>query len=200
MHQNTPTNGLSRRTLFGGALAAAGATAVAGTLLPATAGAAAVAPRGVAPDPPAEMYFHVLPSPVRAYDSRSGYAPDGLDPVTHAGDSMLLGGNLRVIDVGYILGAAASPTGVPGDARAVLCNLAVTGTVGSGWLRVWGRDAAEPTTANINWTASGATTSNMCVSACTDAYINVRCGPSASPGTHFIIDVFGYYTAVYTGP
>jgi len=146
------------------------------------------------------MYFHVLPSPVRAYDSRSGYDPDGTDATTGAGDTALAGGSIRTIDICYELGAALNATGVPEDAAAVLFNLTVTGTVAAGWLRVWSHGADEPSTSAINWSGSGVTTANMCVSACSSGYIDLRCGPAGSRSTHLIIDVIGYYTKVYTGP
>lgn len=200
---NTPTRAaVSRRSLIGGALAVAGVAAAApATVRAAGHTAAAPAPSGTGPEPPAETYFHVLPAPVRAYDSRNGETPDGTDPTTHANDTALVGGNSRMIDIAYALGSAAAATGVPTDATGVMFNLTITRTIGSGWLRVWGKDATEPNTSNINWGESGVTSANMGVSACADGYINVRCGPSSSAlSTHFIIDVLGYYSAVFTGP
>jgi hypothetical protein len=194
---------VSRRKLLGGALAVAGAAATAGVVGGATgtARAAGMRPEGTTPDPPAELLFHLLPAPVRAYDSRVGQAPDGTDANTGAGDTALPRNILRTIDVCYALGTAMHPTGVPTTADGVMINLTITGTTGSGGnLKVWSHGVAEPSTSSINWDREGATLANMVTSAMAGGYLDVKCGGPSGASTHFLIDVVGYYTKVYTGP
>lgn len=117
-----------------------------------------------------EQFIPVNP-PGRAYDSRTG------------------GGRL---DAGVSRNVSLTPGGFPAGARAVLVNLTIINTVGSGYLTVYQQGATKPPTSNINWYQSGQTTANNAtpsVSAAGD--VSVFCGGSG--GTDFVIDVFGYY-------
>lgn len=114
--------------------------------------------------------FHVLASPVRAYDSRSGDGP-------------LAGGNQRNIAM----------TGVPAGASVVTVSVTITGTTASGYLALFRGGASWPGNSNLNWFASGQTFAVTTVSAVNDSRIvSVRAGGGGS--TQVIIDVIGYYS------
>lgn len=96
--------------------------------------------------------------------------------------------------------------GYPGDiiahpAKALLVNLTVTETVGSGWVRC--TDASGPEsnqlflTSNVNWYADGQTNANFGIVPCVvgpsgGQGINVQVGGSAGSGAHLVVDVVGY--------
>jgi len=143
----------------------------------------------------------LLPTPVRAYDSRHGQPPEGTDPNTGAGDLPLLRGVTRKIDISYVLGSAAAPTLVPETARGVLLNLTCVNTTGtSGYLKVWQWDAAEPLASSINWDRPGSVLANSVTSGCAGGYIHVKCGGPVGASTDFIVDIVGYYDEIFPGP
>ena len=86
---------------------------------------------------------------------------------------------------------------IPVEAVAVTYNLTVTDTIGGGYLALYPVDIEWPGNSSINWTVSGSTIANGGTVAIGDfedviGGIEVYNGLS-SPGTHFIIDVTGYY-------
>jgi hypothetical protein len=84
---------------------------------------------------------------------------------------------------------------VPPTAFAVLFNLAVISTTGtSGFLAAFAADVAWPGHSNINWFGTNQIIANSVVTA-TDVNgdFKIRCG-SNSIGTHFVVDVLGFYT------
>ena len=118
--------------------------------------------------------LHLLPTSVRAYDSRSlgtlvGLLQPGV-PVT----------------VNCSFGSAVVPT----DATAVICNLTVTGTEAAGYITAWG-PGSRPGTSAINWSAPGLTLANGSTLACdVGATLHFVAGGG---GTHLIVDITGYY-------
>ena len=115
----------------------------------------------------------IFPAAKRAYDSRSTGGP-------------ISSGTSRTVSL-------ATSGGVPAGATAVLINLTVTETNGSGgYLAVFATGSTYQGTSNINWSASGQTIANNATSGVNgSAQVNVLCGGGAS--TQFIIDVAGYY-------
>jgi hypothetical protein len=81
-------------------------------------------------------------------------------------------------------------SGVPAGARAVLMNLTVTGTVGTGWVTLFANGQSVPVTSNINWSAAGTTVATLAVVPCDS---NALVSAFASNVTDFILDVVGYY-------
>lgn len=153
------------------ALAAAGATSAA-TLLFAGAPSAQAAPLG-------GVVVPRLPLPVRLYDSRT----DTILPNSRKfqnGDAVSIGVGALYDDL---------PSGM---ALAVFCNLTITETEGSGFLRVVPADYSDnPPVAehsNINWWQSGITMANSFISPVgSENSIIVSCHGGR---THVVIDGF----------
>ena len=121
--------------------------------------------------------LHILPSPVRVYDSRPGLAPTAVGP--------------KVPTVGFavrILDTTANGSGVPANARAVLINLTITGPQAPGFASAWAT-GAFPGTSSINFAAGQSIAATTVVG----------CGPSATiqvlsnTVTDFLVDVIGFY-------
>ncbi len=123
--------------------------------------------------------LHLLPSPVRSYDSRPGKNPSGVGPKVP-----LVGGELRAVNLGTAVPAVLGANGV-------LCNLTVTNTSEAGWLAVYADGANWGGTSNVNWSQSGATVANLAVSAVSSERVILRCASGSS--TDVVIDIIGYY-------
>lgn len=114
--------------------------------------------------------FHVLPSPVRAYDSRRS-------------DGHIRSGVVRNVRL----------TGVPTGATAATVSLTITQTTATGYLSLYRAGTAWPGTSNLNWFAAGQTFAVTTVAAVNSAStVAVRGGGGGS--TQFILDVIGYYS------
>ncbi len=122
----------------------------------------------------------VLPSAVRAYDSRAGQVPTGV------AKGQLASGQERTVDLRV-------GSGVPAGATAALLNVTVTGTSAGGFLKLFKPGAAVPSASAINWVAAGSNLANHAtVAVSPTAGVTVRCGGSGAV-TDVIIDVMGYY-------
>jgi CHRD domain len=131
--------------------------------------------------PPPAGSAHLLPVPLRAYDSRA------------TGQTRLAGGATRTISLALGKdGAAASTIAVPPGATAAIVTLTVTGTDGpGGFLKLYSAAVPEPGTSTVNWTAVDsdvATTTTVAVDV--TGQVKVTAGPGT--GTHVIIDVIAY--------
>jgi len=127
---------------------------------------------------------HLLPSPLRAYDSRTADGP--LSPNQTRVVSLATGKD----------GAQAVQIAVPAGATGAIVTLTVTDTtvgVGGpgGFLTLYSAAlATPPSTSTINWTGAGqnlATTTQVVVDA--SGSVKVTDGANA---TNFVIDVIGY--------
>jgi CHRD domain len=123
---------------------------------------------------------HLLPVPLRAYDSRA------------TGLSRIAGGSTRTISLANAsVGVAPAVIAVPPGATAAIVTLTVTQTDGpGGFLKLYNAAVAEPSTSTVNWTAADsdvATTTTVAVDV--SGQVKVTAG---SAGTHIIIDVIGY--------
>jgi hypothetical protein len=129
--------------------------------------------------PPPAGSVHFLPSPLRAYDSRSATA------------GILGAGTTRTVSLGTGVDLAnASSLAVPPGATAAIVTLTATETAGPGFLTIYSDTATQPATSNLNFTASGQTVAvSAQVAVDAAAEIKVAAGPAA---THFIVDVVGY--------
>jgi hypothetical protein len=124
---------------------------------------------------------YVLPTPVRAFDSRQ--------PNTQ-GQGALTAGSTTVVDL------TTDPTGaigaIPPDATAAIVTVTITETGGAGFLSVYSNAlATAPATSTINWTQSGqdvAVTTTVKIDA-TDK-VKITVGPNGT--TDVILDVVGY--------
>jgi CHRD domain len=119
---------------------------------------------------------HLLTEPTRAYDSRN--------------TTKLAGNEARTVNLTGT--AAGGLSGVPIGARAAIVTLTVTQTVDGGFLSMFSNAlVGTPATSTVNWTATGqdvAATTTVALDG--SGSVKVMAGPN---GTHFIVDVIGYY-------
>ncbi len=131
--------------------------------------------------PPPASEAHLLPTPLRAYDSRdnAGAKIAALETRTI---SLATGKN----------GVGTSVIAVPPGATAALVTLTVTETVGpGGFLKLYNAALVDaPATSNINWAG---TNQNLAVGTqvAVDSAGRVKVTGGAN-STHFVIDVVGY--------
>lgn len=134
----------------------------------------------LADGPDAAGSAHFLPTPLRAYDSR-------LAPGTKIGVS-----DTRTISLSTgVDGDDATTIAVPPGATAAIVTLTATETDGPGFLSIFAAGTDRPMTSTLNYTTAGlsvATTTQVAVS--TSGAVDVFAG---SAGTHFIVDIIGYY-------
>ena len=131
--------------------------------------------------PPPAGEAHLLPVPLRAYDSRD-----------NAG-AKFAANETRTISLATAMDAAgASFIAVPPGATAAIVTLTVTETVGpGGFLKLYSAAlATQPATSSINWAG---TNQNLAVTTqvAVDATGSVKVTGGAN-STHFVIDVIGY--------
>jgi hypothetical protein len=125
--------------------------------------------------------LHLLPAPLRAYDSRS--APAG----------KFAAGQTRTIDLSTGLDSMmALQTAVPPGATAALVNVTVVQTDAGGFMKIYSASVAEPSTSSSNFAAVGAAV-NSSLQVAVSAASEVKVTSSPSSGFHVIIDVVGYY-------
>jgi hypothetical protein len=121
--------------------------------------------------------LHILPVPVRVYDSRPNQPPLAVGP-----KSPTVGNTSRTIDT------TANGSNVPFGATGVLVNLTIAGPQAPGFASAW-PGGSYPGTSSVNF-AAGQNVAATTV---------VGCGPSATiqvlsnTVTDFLIDVIGYY-------
>jgi hypothetical protein len=124
--------------------------------------------------------LHLLPEPLRTYDSRSG--------------SKLAAGSTTTVSLANGKnGAGATVAAVPAGASAVLANVTLTGTVGVfGFIQAYSAAlASPPATSVMNWSSPDDSVANeMTIVVDATSQIKVTVGVAA---THIIIDVVGYY-------
>ncbi len=123
---------------------------------------------------------HLLPVPLRAYDSRDN------------GGAKIAALETRTISLATGKDAqAASAIAVPPGATGAIVTLTVTATSGvGGFLKLYSAAITEPSTSSINWAGVNqnlAVTTQVAV----DAAGQVKVTAGANP-THFVIDVIGY--------
>ena len=127
---------------------------------------------------------HILPAPLRAYDSRDNAGPKiGINET-------------RVISLTAGKdGAGVTQIAVPPGATAAIVTLTVTETgtgVGGpgGFMKIWAAGTPIPATSNINWFGPDQNLAvNLQVGVDSAGQVAVLAGANA---THFVIDVVGY--------
>jgi CHRD domain len=133
----------------------------------------------LAPGTPPAGEAHMLPAPLRAYDSRLNNGPK------------IAAAETRQISLANgINGSGVSVIAVPPGATAAIVTLTVTETVGGGFLKMYSAATTEPATSSINWFANNQTfavSTQVAVDAA--GQVKITSGPSA---TQFVIDVVGY--------
>ena len=122
--------------------------------------------------------LHILPAPVRVYDSRPGADPVAVGPKTQT-----------QINVARVIDPTLNASGVPPLARGVLITLTIVGPTSGGFAKVWPDGVAIPATSSINFDP-GQNIATTTVSGCGPlAKIQVLANAVAD----FIVDVIGYY-------
>jgi len=187
----TPAEPTSRRHLFRVAGVAAGAVAGGGLLGVLRAGPAGAvhAPQGTGP-------FEIFNNPLRQYDSRLATSPMG-----QSAPGKLVGGaagSSRTIAFPVSNPPLMTPTAVDEDIVALLVNVTVTETEGTGFLVIHPTGVARPNTSIINWWGPGQIHANQVVTAVAGPAFGVKSADVfVSPGAscHLILDVYGYYEA-----
>ena len=132
------------------------------------------------PGPAPAGEAHLLPVPLRAYDSRDNSGAK-IAPLETRTISLATGKDA----------SNASVIAVPPGATAAMVTLTATATSGNGgFLKLYSADIAEPATSSINWSTAG---ENVAVSTtvAVDATGRVKVTAGAN-SMHFVIDVIGY--------
>ena len=90
-------------------------------------------------------------------------------------------------------GAVLVPDVVPVAAKAIACNLTVTGTTGPNFLALTPGDAASFTASAINWSGPDQSVANgLIVKLDGNRFVKVWCGDQTG-STHVILDVNGFW-------
>ena len=134
----------------------------------------------LAAGPDAAGSAHFLPTPLRAYDSRNAPA------------TKMAAEEIRTVSLATgVDGTGEVGIAVPPGATAAIVTLTATETDAAGFLTIYSADSDTPATSNLNYTTAGlnvAVSTQVAVDA--NGQINVLAGAA---GTHFIVDVVGYY-------
>lgn len=136
--------------------------------------------RGQLATGPAPNNTYVLPTPLRAYDSRTSTA------------GIFAPGDTRTISLQSGMSSGPAPVlAAPPGATAALVTLTVTETEGAGYLKIYSDVlTSEPPTSNINWSMDG---QNLAVA--TTVAIDEQGEIKVTAGfgsTHVVIDVVGF--------
>ena len=127
---------------------------------------------------------HLLPTPLRAYDSR-----DAAGPKIQPGETRTIS-----LTTGHTLAApTVNVLAVPPGATAAIITLTIADTnAPGGFLTIYSAASPQPATSSINWKAADqdvAVGTQVAVDA--TGSVKVTDGAGTAP-THFIIDVVGY--------
>lgn len=132
---------------------------------------------------------HILPTPLRAYDSR----PNSLTQAASGADGVLTNGSDRAVSLEFGRpGTAAIQTAVPRGSSGALVSVALAQTSGLGFMGIYSYDLPTwPGTSNITWFGDNQILSCTTISAVdSSSRIKLRGG---GPSTHVILDVLGYF-------
>lgn len=127
--------------------------------------------------PGAAVKFNTL-APCRVADTR---LPDG-----PWGGPALVSGATR----SFVIGGRC---GVPATATAVSFNFTITGSTGSGFVKVYPGGAAPPATSTLNWSAGQTRANNALIGLGTAHDVAVGAAQTGGGTVHLIIDVNGYF-------
>jgi hypothetical protein len=135
--------------------------------------------------PPSGLQYYPLPTPVRLLDTRAG---------TTACD---VPGAPLTAGVARTENARTTCTGIPATAQAIIGNATVVNNAGApgGFVTLYPNGASLPTASNLNYVAGQIVPNAFTVKLGSDGAFNVY----ASSGTHFIVDIAGYYAPPGTG-
>ena len=132
-----------------------------------------------------------LLSPTRVYDSRFANQASGNTGGRIGGDTSRVVNIANAIDV--TTGAVNKTDLVPLGAKAIVCNLTVSGAQGGGFLSITPGDAAALSASTINWSPSTVDLANGAI-VTLDTQRSVKVFSGGGGSVDFIIDVAGYFT------
>ncbi len=139
--------------------------------------------------------LHLLPVPLRAYDSR----PAAVQWAASGGDGPLAGspsgGSERTVTLANgRSGTNPIAPAIPAGAVGVLMTLTLAETVNGGYVSIFSNAIAWPGTSTMNFSGSGQVIATTTVSAVDSLrQIRVRVGGPSTTATSFLIDLIGYY-------
>ncbi|MGZ4768300.1 MAG: CAP domain-containing protein [Ilumatobacteraceae bacterium] len=135
----------------------------------------------------------VAPTPVAVpTTSATGFAP--LAP-TRIVDSRIALGTSRLGAQSVTRIQIAGRLGVPAEAKAVVANMTVIGTAGSGFLTAWNCSAVRPEVSTLNFAPNDTVANAATIPLDNDGGLCVFANVSAD----LVIDVSGYYSESATG-
>jgi hypothetical protein len=130
------------------------------------------------------LYYHPLPRPIRLFDTRA--------PIPGFAACEYLNQPL-VADAELARQARITCDGItiPADATAIVGNATVTGATGSGFITLYANGQPRPPVSNLNYVTGQTVPNAFTVGLGADGQFRAY----ASAGTHFIVDVTGYYSS-----
>jgi predicted outer membrane repeat protein len=126
------------------------------------------------PPPPGTDFFTL--APCRVVDTRQP-GPTGGAPL--------------ICGVEQVFTLTGGACGVPGTAKAVAANVAVTQPTKTGFVNVYPALTLPPVTSVVNYVAGVTRANNAIISLDASGQVAVRCGPSGT--AHVVMDVSGYF-------
>ena len=132
-----------------------------------------------------------LLSPTRVYDSRFTNQASGNTGGRIGGEANRVVNIANAIDVAT--GSVSKADLVPSGAKAIVCNLTVSGAQGGGFLSITPGDAAALAASTINWSPGTVDLANGAI-VTLDAQRRVKVFSGGGGSVDFIIDVAGYFT------
>jgi hypothetical protein len=129
------------------------------------------------------LYYHPLPRPIRLFDTRAPIP--GFAACEYLNQSLVAGAELakqsRITCDGITIPAAAT---------AIVGNATVTGALGNGFITLWPNGPPRPPVSNLNYVTGQTVPNAFTVGLGSDGQFRTY----ASAGTHFIVDITGYYS------
>jgi len=129
------------------------------------------------------LYYHPLPSPVRLLDTRSGA------PACDAPGAPLADGGVRP----ELARLTCNGVTIPASAQVIVGNATAVNTqtgAGDGFITLYPNGVARPTASNLNYAPGQIVPNAFTAGLGSDGVFNIY----ASSGTHFIVDITGYYS------
>jgi hypothetical protein len=129
------------------------------------------------------LYYHPLPRPIRLFDTRAPIP--GFPACEYLNQPLVADGEI-------VRQARITCDGItiPTDAMVVVGNATVTGALGSGFITLFPNGQPRPSISNLNYTTGQTVPNAFTVGLGTAGQFMTY----ASAGTHFIVDITGYYS------
>jgi hypothetical protein len=135
-----------------------------------------------APPGPGGLYYHPLLTPIRILDTRLS------EPAAYTPATPINGGSFRT----QVSRLSYNGVTIPSTAKVVVGNATVVNTMGGadGYITLYPSNSSLPVVSNLNFSSGMVIPNTFTVGLGGDGAFNIY----ASTTTHFIVDVFGYYS------